>query len=330
MNYYNLPLVRCPVCTTHSPLSKKKTPPDGAAFFFIVNSKMSDVRRRVRHTHIGILINHIAVSLTGCAAGRGEADAAFGVVAAVLHAHADGVVASLQLFAGHLVHVPELKLVFPLDVELGTRAVGVGEDVVALLGELAALVHLGFQAGLELEVAVGHEDHLAGLVVHQAEHWQLLVAILAGGHEVVDVDGVEVGVHAAPQPVVVEGKVHRVHPLVVVVAESADLVPLAIVEEAVADLVLGHGEVGVVELVVVAKGKQRCTLTEGLGEGVVVQVETHSVDGLEVQIVVLEVTTAPVGTHLGVALFAAEAALGGGVDDVESTGLVMPSIDLGR
>ena len=58
------------------------------------------------------------------------------------------------------------------------------------------------------------------------------------------------------------------------------------------------------------------------------QVETHSVDGLEVQIVVLEVTTAPVGTHLGVALFAAEAALGGGVDDVVAELLARGALDV--
>lgn len=208
------------------------------------------------------------------------------------------------------------------------RTVDVGEDVVALLGELAPLVYLGLQTGLEVEVAVGHEDHLAGLVVHQAEHGQLLVAVLAGGDEVVDVDGIEVGVHAAPQPVVVEGEVHRVHPLVVVVAETLHLVPLAVVEETAADLVLGHGDVGVVELVVVAEGQQGGALAEGLGEGVVVQVETRAVDRLEVQVVVLEVTAAPVGAHLGVALLAAEAALGGWIDDVVAELFAFRTLDV--
>ena len=48
---------------------------------------------------------------------------------------------------------------------------------------------------------------------------------------------------------VVEGEVHRVHPLVVMVAEALHLVPLAVVEEASTDLVLGHGKVSVIELV---------------------------------------------------------------------------------
>ena len=288
----------------------------------------SDVRGGVGHAHIGVFVDHVAVGFAGLAAGGGEADSALGVVAAVLHTHADGVVAALEFFAGHLVHVPELELVLPLNIKLDARTVGVGEDVVALLGEFAALVHLGLQTGLELEVAVGHKDHLAGLVVHQAEHRQLLVAVLAGGDEVINIDGIEVGVHASPQPVVVEGEVHGVHPLVVVVAEALHLVPLAVVEEAAADLVLGHCKVGVVELVVVAEGQQGCTLAEGLGEGVVVQVETHAVDRLEVQVVVLEVTAAPVGTHLGVALLAAEAALLGGVDDVVAELLAFRALDV--
>ena len=267
---------------------------------------LSDVRCGVGHAHVGVLVDHVAFGFAGLAAGGGEADAAFGVVAAVLHAHPDGVVAALQLFGGHLVHVPELQLVLPFDVELGTRAVGICEDVVALLGKLAALVRFGFQTGLEIEVAVGHEDHLAGLVVHQAEHGQLFVAVLAGGNEVVDIDGVEVGVHTPPEPVVVEGEVHRVHPLVVMVAEALHLVPLAVVEEASTDLVFGHGKVGVVEFVVVTEGQQRSALAERLGERIVVQVEAYAVDGLEVQVVVFEVAAAPVGSHLGVALLAAD------------------------
>ena len=74
---------------------------------------------RVGHAHVGVLVDHVAFGFAGLAAGGGEADAAFGVVATVLRAHAEGVVSALQLLASHLVHVPELQLVLPLNVELG-------------------------------------------------------------------------------------------------------------------------------------------------------------------------------------------------------------------
>ena len=112
------------------------------------------------------------------------------------------------------------------------------------------------------------------------------------------------------------------------VAEALHLVPLAVVEEASTDLVLGHGKVSVIELVVVTEGQQRSALAERLGERIVVQVEAYAVDGFEVQIVVFEVAAAPVGTHLGVALLAAEAALLGGVDDVVAELLALGALDV--
>ena len=175
---------------------------------------------------------------------------------------------------------------------------------------------------------VRHEDDLPGLVVHQSEHRELLVAVLPGSHEIIDVHGVKVGVHAAPKPMVIQREMHGVHPLVVMVAYAFHFVPCPVIEQTAADLVLRDGQVSMIELVVVTEGKQAGPLAERIGQCVIMQVETDTVNGLEVNVILLKVTLAPVGATLAVALLTGETALCSTIADIIAELLPFRRLDI--